>query len=189
MSMHKIPLTDVEESGLLAHGLDIGTPSQLSDAFRLGVRWAIKDRAMQSERHALQAEGLHPAPCARYCEAQSFQIEIRGLEAEITRLRTQPAAQPERKLMTDERVEDLIANTKTQALDAYISGIYGHPVPRSSWATEAQPERNPASVDQIEDLRGEANRGYGIEKEDYFKAFRDAEAFHGITGDKKGSAA
>ena len=40
MSMHKIPLTPIEESGLRAHGLDIGKPSQLSDAFRQGVRYA-----------------------------------------------------------------------------------------------------------------------------------------------------
>lgn len=37
--MHKIPLTEIEESGLRAFGLDIGTPSQLSDAFRHGVAW------------------------------------------------------------------------------------------------------------------------------------------------------
>lgn len=40
MSMHKIPLTPIEEAGLRAHGLDIGAPSQLSDAFRQGVRFA-----------------------------------------------------------------------------------------------------------------------------------------------------
>jgi hypothetical protein len=43
MSMHKIPLNRTEEEGLRAHGLDIGTPSQLSDAFRLGVAWGQKE--------------------------------------------------------------------------------------------------------------------------------------------------
>ena len=42
MSMHKIPLTPTEEAGLRAHGLDIGKPSQLSDAFRQGVVWGQK---------------------------------------------------------------------------------------------------------------------------------------------------
>lgn len=42
MSMHKIPLTELEELGLRAHGLDIGTPSQLSDAFRQGVAWTLQ---------------------------------------------------------------------------------------------------------------------------------------------------
>ena len=41
MSMHKIPLTELERDGLKAHGLDIGTPSQLSDCFRHGVKWAL----------------------------------------------------------------------------------------------------------------------------------------------------
>ena len=40
MSMHKKPLTQLEEEGLRAHGLPIGTPSQLSDVFRHGVAWA-----------------------------------------------------------------------------------------------------------------------------------------------------
>ena len=41
MSMHKIPLTELERSGLKSHGLDIGTPSQLSDVFRHGVKFAL----------------------------------------------------------------------------------------------------------------------------------------------------
>mgnify|MGYP001612609027 CR=1 FL=1 len=32
-------------------------------------------------RQALQAEGKHPAPCARDCEANAFQIEVRRLQA------------------------------------------------------------------------------------------------------------
>lgn len=34
--------------------------------------------------------------------------------------------------------------------------------------------------DRIEDLRAEANRRFNIERDDYFKAFRDAERVHGI---------
>jgi hypothetical protein len=45
----------------------------------------------------------------------------------------------------------------------------------------AQPAPVPLTDEQIEDLLGEANRGFCIEREDYFKAFRDAEAAHGIT--------
>lgn len=47
MSMHKIPLTKIEEDGLRAHGLDIGTPSQLSDVFRQGIAWAQNYAALQ----------------------------------------------------------------------------------------------------------------------------------------------
>ena len=40
------------------------------------------------------------------------------------------------------------------------------------------------SDERIEDLLGEANRGFCIEREDYFKAFRDAERAHGIQGEE-----
>lgn len=39
-----------------------------------------------SDRHELQAAGTHPAPCARHCEATAFEIEIRRLGSEVTRL-------------------------------------------------------------------------------------------------------
>jgi hypothetical protein len=38
--MHKVPLTPIEEDGLIAHRLPIGTPSQLSDVFRHGIAFA-----------------------------------------------------------------------------------------------------------------------------------------------------
>ena len=39
------------------------------------------------ERLAQQQAGTHPAPCARSCEANAYQIEIRRLNAEIASLR------------------------------------------------------------------------------------------------------
>lgn len=41
MSMHKKPLTVIEETGLIAHGFghDIGRPSISADIFRCGVAW------------------------------------------------------------------------------------------------------------------------------------------------------
>ena len=50
--MHKKPLTELERQGLRLHGLDIGTPSQLSDCFRLGVAWASE----QLEQKLAEAE-------------------------------------------------------------------------------------------------------------------------------------
>lgn len=41
MSMHKIPLTDFERIGLENHRLPIGVPSQLSDAFRIGMAYGL----------------------------------------------------------------------------------------------------------------------------------------------------
>lgn len=37
----------------------------------------------QPDRQELQAKGEHPAPCARFCEANAFQIEIRNLKAKL----------------------------------------------------------------------------------------------------------
>lgn len=54
MSMHRRPLTPLEEAGLKAHGLDIGTPSQLSDVFRQGVAWAQDHGAAPAIRQVLK---------------------------------------------------------------------------------------------------------------------------------------
>ena len=43
-----------------------------------------------------------------------------------------------------------------------------------------QPAQVPLTEEQIEDMRGEANRGFNIEREDYTKAVRDTEQAHGI---------
>jgi len=48
--------------------------------------------------------------------------------------------------------------------------------PIYTWPAPAKP----LTEQQIEDMHGEANRGYNIERDDYFKACRDAEAAHGI---------
>ena len=37
MSMHKKPLLPHEEAALTSHGLPVGQPSQLADAFRMGM--------------------------------------------------------------------------------------------------------------------------------------------------------
>ena len=38
-------------------------------------------------RHIKQAEGKHPAPCARFCESTAYEIELRQLKAENSKLR------------------------------------------------------------------------------------------------------
>ena len=48
----------------------------------------------QPERHELQAKGEHPAPCARHCEANAFQIVIKNLKAQLA----------QRKPLTDEEI-------------------------------------------------------------------------------------
>lgn len=39
--------------------------------------------AQKPDRHELQANGKHPAPCAKFCEATAFTIELRRAQAEI----------------------------------------------------------------------------------------------------------
>ena len=53
MSMHKIPLTELEHDGLLAHRLPIGVPSQLSDVFRSGIKWANEHRIAELQAKAV----------------------------------------------------------------------------------------------------------------------------------------
>jgi hypothetical protein len=48
----------------------------------------------QPKRHELQAKGEHPAPCARYCEANAFQIVIKNLKAQLA----------QRKPLSDEEI-------------------------------------------------------------------------------------
>jgi hypothetical protein len=49
MSMHNIPLTELERDGLEKHRLPIGSPSQLSDCFRHGIAFALNSSADWSQ--------------------------------------------------------------------------------------------------------------------------------------------
>ena len=65
--------------------------------FAKGVRYLTWNKpddrfapvALYADRHAPQAEGNHPAPCARHCEANAFRIEIRNLKSQVVRLEAQ----------------------------------------------------------------------------------------------------
>lgn len=41
--MNKTPMTELEYSGLLNHHLSTDEPSQLSDTFRAGIAWALRE--------------------------------------------------------------------------------------------------------------------------------------------------
>lgn len=62
MSMHKTPLTIIEETGLIAHGMgrDIGKPSQSADVFRAGIAWGLKSTADKIE--SIKAQLDHDMP-------------------------------------------------------------------------------------------------------------------------------
>ena len=44
---------------------------------------ALRAQLAQPDRQSLQAAGTHPAPCARHCEANAFEIEIRSLKSAL----------------------------------------------------------------------------------------------------------
>ena len=67
-----------------AHGVLADEVRRLRDLLS-----AAKWPAAPDDRRAAQAEGKHPAPCARFCEANAFEIEARNLRAEIKRLTAQ----------------------------------------------------------------------------------------------------
>ena len=54
------------------------------------IKEALAQPAQEPDRQALQANGTHPAPCARHCEATAFNIVIRNLKAQLA----QPAQEP-----------------------------------------------------------------------------------------------
>ena len=56
------------------------------------LREALAQPVQEPDRRALQAEGTHPAPCARHCEAKAFEIEIRGLKSALKQ--AQPEQEP-----------------------------------------------------------------------------------------------
>lgn len=69
----------------------LGAPSPLHFSKEEIIKWqecnaAIDSALMQTERHGLQARGEHPAPCARFCEANAFRIAERGYMRRIAEL-------------------------------------------------------------------------------------------------------
>jgi len=53
---------------------------------------ALRAALAEPDRQALQAEGKHPAPWARHCEAKAFEIEIRMLKAALAEPEQEPVA-------------------------------------------------------------------------------------------------
>jgi hypothetical protein len=74
------------------HGNPIGDCDicdEIDAAFEAGRQSALAEQpapAQGPDRQELQAAGIHPAPCARHCEANAFQIAARGMRKQITEL-------------------------------------------------------------------------------------------------------
>lgn len=87
-----------------------------------------------TDRHTLQAEGKHPAPCARFCEANAFRIELRQRDSYIEFLEARRNVLESLTATHDELLEAL--KEAENALADYIPTIertgaslnYGHKV-------------------------------------------------------------
>ncbi len=96
------------------------------DAARLEIESLQK---AATDRHALQATGAHPAPCARYCEAVAFNIERRNLHAENERLRTCNKDAQHEIANLKERVQQLgqlardVNSRRVQELEAQLAAV------------------------------------------------------------------
>ena len=76
MSMHKKPLTVLEEAGLKAHHLPIGTPSQLSDSFRIGMAWAEQNSENKPLVERVQQFDNHITTVANYLGAVCGGVDV-----------------------------------------------------------------------------------------------------------------
>ena len=76
--------------------------------------------------------------------------------------------------------EHLLAQVHKLEMDALDLASENSILKRAEEAELEARKPLPLSDEQIDDLHGEANRGFDIGREEYFKAFRDAERAHGI---------
>lgn len=73
---------------------------------RNALEAALEQQQAEPDRRALQAEGKHPAPCARHCEAKAFEIEIRSLKSQLKQ-QAEPVSQRSDGMPTSKTERDL----------------------------------------------------------------------------------
>ncbi len=121
--------------------------------------WPVRTAPTTDDRHALQAAGTHPAPCARYCEAKAFELEIRGRKADTVRA--------EQALLAQDITLQNMAERHAQELCAY-----------SVTVDKLRAERKPMTPKQIYQICPELCNDEAI-----VEFARRIELHHGI-GDK-----
>jgi hypothetical protein len=108
---------------------------------------ALKEALAQPERHELQAKGEHPAPCARHCEANAFQIVIKNLKAQLAQPEQEPVAwQDTRKTWVDVPLKNVLKEKRTWVgltLEQYVAiNSSCTTVDQAVGSTERQLKRN-----------------------------------------------
>jgi len=109
----------------------------------------LERQLAQPCRHDLQAEGKHPTPCARFCEATAFRITIRGLERQLEQARSQMESQKNEWLSWESKRKHLerdatrwktIAHMESKVVDTDIIADYIARPDRLDFIASVQPE-------------------------------------------------
>lgn len=67
------------------------------------------------DRRELQADGKHPAPCARHCESTAYEIEIRQLKRALAESRADAATEKGRREHTQQWYAERLAKIEEVA--------------------------------------------------------------------------
>ena len=143
MSNHKIPLTDLERTGLIAHGLgrDIGRPSQAADIFRQGVAWALANAPQLEQEPVAWPAGLierikaaeqriQDGHAPRRIPAEPTDVDLVLAEVRYLLEGKQPpfwvhTPPPQRKPLTDKQFLELLLKTGTTELVSWATFVGG----------------------------------------------------------------
>jgi hypothetical protein len=146
----------------------------------VGLKAAL---AEQPYRQALQVAGTHPAPCARHCEAQAFEIAARGMRRQIAELQAALAEQPAQQEhhdpigdVQDKLIAEQAAQQEPVSIEHCLLARNGNtPCPHTS--TPAQ--RKPLTDEQLADAWiGTSHITHATNRQIAFA--RAIEAAHGI---------
>lgn len=115
------------------------------------------------DRTEQQAAGTHPAPCARHCEANAFQIEIRGLKAAHASAVEAGKALAKQAFKAEQERDALAAGQKQMGEDLIViqrihseqkARLYGEIAMLKADIKAAQEQKPVARIDDDESFQG-----------------------------------
>ena len=111
---------------------------------------AVLEQQPEPDRKPLQAAGTHPAPCARYCEAKAFEIEIRSLNSRLKQ--AEPVALWQKRHLL--RTEGAWENTNEHDAKWWSEKAQGWEI-RALYTTPPQRQWQGLTDDEIYDMYNE----------------------------------
>ena len=128
----------------------------------------------RTERHELQAKGEHPAPCARHCEANAFQIVIKNLKAQLAQPEQEPVAVKHMKEWVEylKRKSDFGQHMKIPS-EMSAGACWELAIELEQFINTTPPQRKPLTHDELSDL-------WYKQSLDWMEFARAIEAAHGI---------